>query len=124
MFRHGQARVASARRAYEEITSAVTNSFLLGKIDELGSPGLAMTEVRRMYVPSDDLDRQSHLREYINAAMVPGEKPETYFRANDDNQGKTGGRGDPQIGPRVEPTHITVPFTRLRGGQKDPAICP
>ena len=38
-----------------------------------------MAEVRRMYVPSDDLDKQSYLREYINAAMVLGEKPETYF---------------------------------------------
>ena len=37
-----------------------------------------MAEVRRMYVPSDDLDKQSFLREYFNAAMVPGEKPETY----------------------------------------------
>ena len=76
---YGQARVASACRAYEGITSAVTNSFLLRKIYELGSPSLAMAEVRRMYVPSDDLDKQSFLREYFNAAMVPGEKPETYF---------------------------------------------
>ena len=79
VFHHGQAREASARRAYKEITNAVTNSVLLGKIHELGSSSLGMAEVRRMYVPSDDLDKQSYLREYINAAMVLGEKPETYF---------------------------------------------
>ena len=56
VFRHGQARDASARRAYEAIASAVTNSFQLGKIYEQGSPSLAMAEFRRMYVPSDDID--------------------------------------------------------------------
>ena len=34
-----------------------------------------MAEVRRMYVPSDDLDKQAHLRDYLNAAMVDGEQP-------------------------------------------------
>ena len=71
--------MASARRAYEGITNAVTNSFLLGKIYELRNPSLAMAEIRRMYVPNDDLDNQAYLREYVNTAMVPGEKPETYF---------------------------------------------
>ena len=37
-----------------------------------------MAEMRRVYVPSDDLHKQSYLREYINAAMVDGEKPEMY----------------------------------------------
>ena len=71
--------MASARRAYEGITNAVTSSFLLGKIYELRNPSLAMAEIRRMYVPNDDLDNQAYLREYVNTAMVPGEKPERYF---------------------------------------------
>ena len=59
VFHHGQAREASARMVHEGITSAVRNLFLLGKIYELGSPSLAMAEVRRMYVSSNDLDKQS-----------------------------------------------------------------
>ena len=74
VIRDGPSRVASGRRAYEGITNAITNSFLLGKIYELGSPSLAMVEIRRQYVPSDDLDKQSHLREYISVAMIDGEK--------------------------------------------------
>ena len=35
-----------------------------------------MTEVRRMFVPSNDLDKQSYVREYMNATMVDSEKPE------------------------------------------------
>ena len=50
------ARVAAARRAYESTTNAVTNSSLLYKIYDIGSPTLAMAAVRRDYVPSDDLD--------------------------------------------------------------------
>ena len=78
--RHGPNKVASARRAFEGITAAVThNSPLLRKIQEIGSPGLAMAEIRRHYVPSDDLDKQACLREYINAEMVEGEEPALYF---------------------------------------------
>ena len=60
------------------MTNAINNQYLLGKIYHVGSAGLTMAEVRRMYVPSDDLDKQSYLREYINATMVDGEKPEMY----------------------------------------------
>ena len=38
-----------------------------------------MAEIRRHYVPSDDLDKQAYLREYINAEMVEREEPALYF---------------------------------------------
>ena len=69
-----------ARRAFERITAAVThNSPLLRKIREIGSPSLAMAETRRHYVPSDGLDKQAHLREYIKAEMAEGDEPAIYF---------------------------------------------
>ena len=78
--RHGPIKVASARRAFEGITAAVIhNSPLPRKIQAIGSPSLAMAEIRRHYVPSDDLDKQAYLREYINAEMVEGEEPALYF---------------------------------------------
>ena len=44
--RHGPNKVASARREFEGITAAVThNSPLLRKIQEIGSPSLAMAEI-------------------------------------------------------------------------------
>ena len=59
-----------------------------------------MAEVRRLYVPCDDLDKQSYLREYISAAMVNDEKPKTYFERMTIIKKKTGGGGDLKIGPR------------------------
>ena len=38
-----------------------------------------MAEVRRLYLPSDDLGKRSYLREYLNAAIIDGEKPEMCF---------------------------------------------
>ena len=38
-----------------------------------------MTEIRRHYVPSDDLVKQAYLREYINAEVVEGDEPALYF---------------------------------------------
>ena len=38
-----------------------------------------MAEVRRHYVPSDDLDKQAYQREYINAHMKEGGDPTLYF---------------------------------------------
>ena len=74
--RHGPNKVASARRSFEGIAAAVTlNSPLLKETQEIGSPNPAMAEIRRHYVPSDDLDKQAYLREYINAEMVEGEEP-------------------------------------------------
>ena len=32
-----------------------------------------------MYLPSDDLGKRSYLREYLNAAIIDGEKPEMCF---------------------------------------------
>ena len=70
----------SARTAFEGITAAVThNSPLLRKIQEIGSPSLAMAEIRRHYVPTYDLEKQAYLREYMNAEMVEGEEPALYF---------------------------------------------
>ena len=78
--RHGPNKVVSARRAFEGITAAVTlNSPLLRKIQEIGSPSLAMAEIRRHYVPTYDLEKQAYLREYMNAEMVEGEEPALYF---------------------------------------------
>ena len=62
-YRFGTARVAAARRAYEGITNALSNESLLYKIYDIGSPSLAMVEVRRHYVPSEDLDKQAYQRE-------------------------------------------------------------
>ena len=61
-FCHGTIEVASAHRAYESITTAIADSSLLPKTNEVRTPSLAMAEVRRMYVPSDNLDKQAYLR--------------------------------------------------------------
>ena len=49
VFHHGAGRVAVTRRAYEEVTNAIKNQYLLGTIYRVGSTGLAMVEVGRMY---------------------------------------------------------------------------
>ena len=66
-YRFGTARIAAARRAYEGITNAILNSSLLYEIYDIGTPSLAMAEVRRHYVPSDKLDKHAYQREYIIA---------------------------------------------------------
>ena len=87
--RHVPNKVALARRAFEGITAAVThNSPLVRKIQEIGSPSLAMAEIRRHYVPGDDLDKQAYLREYIIAEMVEGEEPALYFERMNISRGK------------------------------------
>ena len=72
-YRFGTPRVAAARSASEGITKQISNSSLLYKIYEIGSPSLAKAEVRRHYVPSDEFDNQEYQREYINAHMKEGE---------------------------------------------------
>lgn len=80
-FRHGPNKEASVRRAFEGITAAFTHNLpLLRKIQDIGSPRLAMAEIRRHYVPSDDLDKQAYLRDYLNAAMVEGGEPAICLR--------------------------------------------
>ena len=69
------ARVAAARWAYEGITNALSNSSLLYKISDIGSPSIAMAKVRKHYAPSDDLDKQAYQREYINVHMKGGRTP-------------------------------------------------
>lgn len=62
----------SARRAYEGITTAITNSSLLCEIYERSSPSLAMPKIRPAHVPNDDVDKQAYLRGYINDKMIDG----------------------------------------------------
>ena len=50
-FQFGRETVASARRAYERITTAVSNSSLPPNVYQLGSPSLEMEEVCRTHVP-------------------------------------------------------------------------
>ena len=73
------ARAAADSRAYEGITNALSNSSLLCQINDIGSHCLAMAEVRRHYVPSDDLDKQANGKECINAHMKEGEEPTLFF---------------------------------------------
>ena len=49
VFRHGAGRVAVTGRAYEGVTNAINNQYLLGTIYRVGITGLAMAEVGRMY---------------------------------------------------------------------------
>ena len=62
-YRFGTATVAAARRAHEGIANALTNSSLLYKIHDIGSPSLAMAEVRRHHVPSDEIGKQAYQRQ-------------------------------------------------------------
>ena len=78
-FQFGGEKVASARRAYEGITTAVNDSSFLRKMYELGSPSLARAEICRTHVPGDDLDKQGYLREYINAKVAAWEAPALYL---------------------------------------------
>lgn len=80
-FHHGPDKVVSACRAYEGVTNVIANSSLLRKIYNLGSASLTMAEVRRTCVPSDDLDIQMHLRDYIDTAMDDDGQPVLYFES-------------------------------------------
>ena len=84
-----QNQVASARRAYQSIITAVSNSSILRKIYELDSPSLAMAEIRRTHVPGDDLDKQACLRGYVNVKLADGQASSLYFE-DEHNQGEAG----------------------------------
>lgn len=49
-----------SNRAFKSIATAITNSSLTHNMYYIGSPTLAMAEVRRHYVRSDVLDKQEY----------------------------------------------------------------